>query len=75
MKFIKGFFENNGEASMTRLLCLLYSVFAMFGAGFVLIRLHDVYAAIALFVSYSGVAVSFKLGQKSMEVKKDNNVS
>lgn len=71
MKFIKGFFENYGEPSMTRLLSLLFSIAAMYAGLYTLVILHDITGSIATFTAYSGVALSIKLGQKYMEVKNE----
>jgi len=70
MKKIVGFFdESEGNKSMARLISFIFGLWAVLASGYTLVALKDYAGCIAVFSAVAGIAASFKLIQKQMEVK------
>ena len=65
-----GFFQDTlNSFSMARLITFIFALWAVVASGYVLISLKDYAGCIATFTAISGIAATFKLIQKQMEIR------
>ena len=65
---MKGYLkESNGTQSSTRVIFVIFSLYAIFASAYLFYKNNDYVAGISVFASISAIAVGLKLGQKPME--------